>query len=186
MYKIPPHFWAYICSTAFFGCRLREKWDTQSSQHFAQCVLCVSLRHLINCCTRFIVKGRWSNWRHEKSPNCNCLRVSLGHWGQLKWNLRSDRGNLEIHPTGNCLHRPLQKKTSNTPQLCSKSQWCPRACFILQLFFNMLRSFSVVPLSSCPHWASRRKLNLFLLRMCRTWGVWGNQRTRCISPLLPP
>lgn len=41
-----------------------------------------------------------------------------------------------------------------------------------ELFFNMPRSFSVVPLSSCPHWASRGKLKLFLLRMCRTGDGW--------------
>jgi len=37
VYKIPTHFWAYICSTAFLGCRLGERWHTKSSEHFAQC-----------------------------------------------------------------------------------------------------------------------------------------------------
>lgn len=56
---------------------------------------------------------------------------------------------LETVYTDLCKQRPVM-----LPALF-KVTVMPPGLFILQIFFKMLRSFSAVPLSSCPHWASK-------------------------------
>lgn len=168
----PPHFWAYICSTAFLGCRLEEKWGTKSSQHCAQCVLGVSSLASSTAAHGLLSKAGGQIGGMKKLPTAipwECPWAIRDNWSEIS---AQTSETSKVNPSRNCLCRPLHKETSNASQLCSKSQRCPQACFILQLFFNTLRNFSVVSLSSFLHWASRGKLNFLLLRMCRMGGGW--------------
>lgn len=87
---------------------------------------------------------------------------------------------LETVYTDLCRERPV-----TLPSSVQSHSDAPRPV-LSSTILKYTENFFSCSLSSCPHWVSRGKLNLFLLRMCRSWGGEGNQRTRCISPLLPP